>query len=192
MTKLHKLYTTQQKIFTIDDLSVIWGQNRRSDTVLSADWYVRSGALTRIWRGVYRLSDATVSESEIANKLVVPSYISGQTVLARHFLTFQVTGTIHSVAPKTKSIAIDQTTFSYHAVKPAVFNNDLGIERVDGVNVASLERAVADLLYYSKGRYQFEDLSKINWQTLRQIAKIYGQKSLIKKVKELEGIWHTT
>jgi predicted transcriptional regulator of viral defense system len=168
-------------------LSAIWGQYKRSDTVQSVSWYVKSGKLKRIRRGLYAIDRDNLDPYVVANKAVTPSYVTGFTILIKHGLSFQVTNTIHSAALKSQTIKIDDIEFIYHGIKEDIFRNDIGIEKNDDVSEASLERAVVDVIYYSGGRFQFEDyLDGIDWVKLRQIGRIYGKKSMMKALSELE------
>jgi hypothetical protein len=171
----------------LDDLGVIWGQGKRSDTVQSARDYVRSGSLTRIRRGVYGITGRNFSALELANKLIVPSYVSGETVLAKHGLTFQYTDSITSMACYGKRLSTDYGEFAYHQVKPTILYETRGIIRDGNVLIASMERAIADLLYISRGSYRFEHLHGVDWKELASIAEIYGSLLPARKVEELRS-----
>jgi len=189
MSKYIKLLQSGKNIFTTDDLSSIWGQNKRSDTVLSADWYVRTGKLHRIRRGVYAINRNDLEPFVLANKLFAPSYVSGFTILIKHGLSFQVSHAVHSVALKTREVQIDNVDFVYHAIKPSVFYNDTGIVCDGSVTEASLERAIADTIYLSGGKFEFEDyryMKRVDWRKLQKIGRIYGKKSVIENIKKLK------
>jgi predicted transcriptional regulator of viral defense system len=188
-TKYNLLLQSGQNVFNIDNLSVIWGQKKRSDTVQSVRNYVKSGQLFRLRRGLYTLNKDSLDVFEVANKAWTPSYVSGQTILAKHGTTYQSISTVHSISPTSKKIMIEGTIFLFHMVKEEIFYNQLGIENRHGIYFASLERAVADLLYYSGGNWQFENLENVNWEKLKEIALIYGQKILVERVLELEKIY---
>ncbi len=84
MTKLQKLLLLNKAVFTLDDLGVIWGYEKRSNITQSAKEYTKAGSLVRLRRGIYTLPNAEPGMAEIANKLVVPSYLTGETVLKKH------------------------------------------------------------------------------------------------------------
>jgi hypothetical protein len=73
-------------------------------------------------------------------------------------------------------------------IKEEIFYNPLGVNHDGKISEASLERAIADLLYYSRGRYEFDDFNhdKIDWKALKEIAEIYRKKSLMQRVEKLE------
>ncbi|GHU09298.1 hypothetical protein FACS189431_7120 [Alphaproteobacteria bacterium] len=188
MTKLNQLYISGMRVFNTDDLSVLWGQDKRTDTVQSVKKYTKDGKVFRLRRGLYALDAESATEGEVANKALAPSYVTGQTVLAKHGSTFQVTGTVHSAALETKKITVVDTIFQYHTLRPDIFFNSDGVEKIDGVNIATLERAIVDLVYYSRGKYQFEDVEKVNWSKMKKLAKNYN-KTTEKRIKEMEAKW---
>jgi predicted transcriptional regulator of viral defense system len=188
MTKLNRLLKTKRNLVNLDDLSSIWGQSKRSDTVQSARDYARAGKLHRIYRGVYAIDPDDIDVFVFANKAHTPSYVTGETILAKHGLTFQASNVVHSASTRSKLIKLKDACFLYHMIKEDVFYHPLGVIHDGGISEASLERAITDLLYYSRGEYDLDalDHSKIDWPTLKRIAAIYGKKSLIRRVEKLE------
>ncbi len=185
MSKLNNLLLSGRRIWTLDDMSVIWGHTKRTDTIQSAKQYARSGDLTRIRAGIYALPNEKVTATEIAGKLVVPSYITGESILRKHGASFQLSSQVTSAALKSRKITVEDTVYIYHKLHDKIFYNPLGVIE----NEATLERAVADLIYIFGGRYRFEDLSGVDWGTLREIGEIYGKKSVVKNIMELEKLY---
>jgi hypothetical protein len=185
MSKINDLLLSGRTIWTLDDMSVIWGQTKRSDTAQSAKHYARSGNLIRIRRGVYALPNAQLSPVEVANKLVVPSYLTGESVLKKSGASFQASTNITSAALVPRKITLGEVSYIYHKLNSQVFFNTLGINDA----TATLERAVADLIYIFGGRYQFEDLSGVDWGKLHEIGQIYGKKSVLTHIKKLEELY---
>jgi hypothetical protein len=186
MTKLTELLATGRRIFTLDDLSVIWGQNKRLNTSQSAKEYAKAGEFVRLRRGLYALQSAKPTLAEIAGKLIVPSYLTGETVLKKYGLSFQMDRRITSAALVSKKIDLDGTLYTYHKFSATIFYNRCGITEENGVTMATRERAVADLIYLNGANYAFEDVLSIDWPKLIEIGKIYGKKSVRENIRELE------
>ena len=186
MTKLNDLLSTNKTVFTLDDLSVIWGQDKRSNTSQSAKEYAKAGELIRLRRGLYTLPKAKPTPAEIAGKLVTPSYLTGETVLKKTGLSFQIDNRITSVALVSRKIELSGTVYTYYKFNEDIFFNPFGLINEDGMTVASRERAIADLIYLNGGGYPFEDLTGINWQDLKEIGKIYEKKSVLVNIRKLE------
>jgi predicted transcriptional regulator of viral defense system len=149
MTKLDKLLRSPMTVFGINDLSALWGQGKRSDTVQSAKHYVKTGQMFRLRRGLY----STVPEPDpltVANKLLSPSYVSGLSALIHHGFSFQFAHAISSVATVNKNLTLGSVRFEYRKLKDIAFFNRVGIIRVNELEIAAVERAVADLLYFNE------------------------------------------
>ncbi|MDR1197301.1 MAG: hypothetical protein LBL08_03475 [Candidatus Nomurabacteria bacterium] len=183
--KMKLLLKSGHNVFNMDDLGLVWGQNKRSDTVQSARDYARKGELIRLRRGLYVVDQQNIQIEEVAGRAFTPSYITGETVLAMQGLIFPATTEVYCAALKTKRIAINGYEIIYHMLKPEVFYNPIGIENRDNFAVASLERAIADLIYIYDGKYDFERLHDVDWGKLTKIGKIYQKKVVIKRIDDL-------
>jgi len=181
-TKLTKLLQSGLTVFTLNDLGIIWGQKNRSTTRQSARDYTSRGELVRLRQGVYALPDVLPDDFKLANKLLAPSYVTGQSILAASGLSFQYADTIFSVALYHRSFHVQAKTFMYSQVKAAVLYNPRGLEAMNGVAQAGPERAIADLIYLSKGRFAFERIGGIDWELLASCAQIYESEWVVKAV----------
>ncbi|MDR0645590.1 MAG: hypothetical protein LBG46_00955 [Elusimicrobiota bacterium] len=186
MTKFDTLLLSGKNIFNIDDLSALWEQTKRAQTVWSIKQYVKSGKVQRLRRGLYAIDNSKLDPYILANKALAPSYITGLTVLQKFGLSFQSTNTIHSAAQKTKIIKINNVEFIYHGIKSGAFFNDFGLEKSGSAFMASKERAIADMIYLYGSKYDFERMDGVDWDSLKEISKIYAAKSVENRVLELE------
>ena len=145
-TKLTKLLQSGLTVFPLDDLGIIWGQKSRSTTRQSARDYASRGSLLRLRPGVYALPQSKIDIYAIANKLLAPSYVSGQSVLLDAGLSFQYTDKVFSVASYNKSYKVGEKTFAYSQIKASVLFNPLGLDDTKTASVARVERAITDLI----------------------------------------------
>jgi len=173
-------------VFTLDDLGIIWGQKDRSATRQSARDYASRGSLIRLKQGVYALPETKVDPFAIANKLLAPSYVTGQSVLIGAGLSFQYTDMIFSVAAYNKSYEVGSKTYVYSQIKPSVLFNPLGLDITRAASVALVERAITDLIYLSKGRYPFERVEGIDWCLFNECAAIYDSALVLKTAARLK------
>ena len=185
-TKLTKLLQSGLKVFTLDDLGIIWGQRTRSDTRQSARDYAAQGDLIRLKPGVYTIPNQNPNVHAVANKLLAPSYVTGLSVLTKEGLSFQYTNRVFSVARYHKSYEIDDKIFVYSQVKASVLYNPLGLDGAAKVAIAGKERAITDLIYLNKGHYPFESFERIDWDLLEACANIYNCIFVPKTVSQLK------
>ncbi|MDR0887368.1 MAG: hypothetical protein LBM97_01615 [Candidatus Nomurabacteria bacterium] len=184
MTKYSEILQSRHSVFTLDDLSVLWGQSKRSDTRQSARNYATQGKLFRIKRGIYSIRREP-DIFAIANKLVVPSYITGFTVLIREGLSFQASDTIHNASIHSRKMKLGEVSFYYNKMSDKLFYNKTGIREESGTFFASVERAICDMLYFNV-RPQIDFYDKVDWEKLLEIAKIYGNKSVFARAQKMK------
>ena len=182
-TKAEILLSAPQTIFTVDDLAVLWRMPDRAKLWESIKYYVRTNRLHKVQRGVYALSE-DYSPLEAAVKLFPPAYVSHTSALAYHGSFFQYSSEIHLMAQASKRLEINGQAFVYHQLKNTVLLNQQGVEKVEGYWIASLERAICDTSYLVPG-FVFEHLSNANPERMEQLSKLYGNKALVKRIKQM-------
>ncbi|MBN1306191.1 MAG: hypothetical protein JXA13_17275 [Anaerolineales bacterium] len=183
-TRAEILITAPQTVFSVDDLATLWQIADRSRLWETIKYYIRSGRLFSIQRGVYARSK-DYSPLEAAVKIFPPAYISFTTALAIHGAYFQYTSEIHVMAQASKKLEIPNGTIViYHQLKNQILLNQQGIEKVDGYWIASLERAICDT-YYLDPSFTFEHLQNANIEKIRQLSKIYRNSALEKRLENI-------
>lgn len=181
-TNIEKLITSGKKVFTTDDLAVIWEITDRKKLIERIKYYLRRQRLIHIYKGLYAYGEYT--PVDIAQKLVPLSYLSLYTTSQMHGLTFQYYSTIFCISLKSRKYDIDDQKYEYRKVKETIFYSDLGLVKENGRTIANKERTICDLLYVFPG-FAFDNLKSINVEMLRKIAPIYGNKRLQKEVSDL-------
>ena len=92
---------------------------------------------------------------------------------------------ITTVSYLSRTISIENTVYAYRKLKNACLLNTSGINRRDnGVNMASPERALLDLLYLNPD-YYFDNLHVIDQEKLYSLLDLYQSKMLARTVKKL-------
>ncbi|MBM3146245.1 MAG: hypothetical protein FJ010_14975 [Chloroflexi bacterium] len=184
-TKIELLLSSApQTTFTIDDLAVLWSMPERYKLVRLVNYYVRTGRLYSIRRGVYTLKE-DYSPLEAAIKLSPPAYISSTTALGIHGAYFQYESDLHVMARSSKTIRLSSgQTFVYHRLKDEILLNRQGVEKVDNYWLASLERAICDTSYLTPS-FVFEHLERVEVDELRRLASIYDNHALVKRIEAL-------
>jgi len=179
-SKIEQLLESNQKVFSIEDLAHIWSENDFVKVKELAGYYADNNRIFRIKNGLYSVIEKP-DILEVAQHLVSPSYISYHTALSIHGINFQFYSDIHCISHRKRIIKVQGSTVIYHQIKPEILFNPIGIMAEKGYNLASPERAMCDSLYLSPG-LGFDNLNKINVETLFEIAEIYSNKTLVKSL----------
>ena len=178
---LDTLLRSPKTIFSTKDVALLWGEKSEAAARVRLSYYVRTGKLIRVHRGLYA-KDKNYDKFELATKIYTPSYISFETVLAKAGIVFQFYGQIFVASYVTREITTDDQTYSYKRVKDSILTNRIGVEAKNNYHIASPERAFLDVVYSNKD-YHFDNLSPLNWERVFEILPIYENKSMEKKVK---------
>jgi predicted transcriptional regulator of viral defense system len=200
LSKIEKLYQSGQKIFSVQDLSILWEIDNKKQLWSLIRYYLRRGTFFKLYKGIYAL-DKDWTQFEFAQKLVAPSYISFHSALAYHGLVFQYDSRIHSAATLSKTVETQWGTMVYHQLKDEVFFNQLGLEVYQknkqqaagqgftqqtqtNVMIAGPERAVCDSLYlYPK--QAFDSYAELEPQLLKKIANLYHNRRLLSDIQSI-------
>jgi predicted transcriptional regulator of viral defense system len=179
---LDVLLRSPKTIFSTKDVSLLWGEKNEAAARVRLSYYVRTGKLIRVHRGLYA-KDKNYDKFELATRIYTPSYISFETVLAKAGVIFQFYSRIFVASYLTREITIDGQIYSYRKIKDSILTNHAGVEAKDNYYIASPERAFLDIVYLNKD-YHFDNLSPLNWDRVFEILPIYKNKSMEKRVKK--------
>lgn len=180
MASIAKLLQTGKTIFTTPELSEIWNTLRTSAKTITTR-KVKAGKLFRITRGVFSLKP-DYNPFELASKLVPGSYISLFTVLKEKGVIFQEFDTIFSIAPRAKTIKINDLTYEYHAIKNLMFF-EKGINFEQNYSIATLERAILDCFFLFDTDFTDFKITSFNKDLFLDLSQYYNKKTAKKAQK---------
>ncbi len=181
---LKDLLRSDKTVYSFKELSLLWPAIETKNIKSRVNYYVKKGDLYRIRRGLYA-KDKNYDPLELATKIMSPSYISFETVLASAGIIFQYYTQIFVASYQSKNIVCDGKTYTFRKIKNETLMNAMGIEIKEQYSIACPERAFLDTLYLNKN-YHFDNLSGLNWNKIYEILKIYKNKRMEKVVKQLE------
>ncbi len=162
---------TNEQIFHINDLARIWQISNNQTLSITLNRYVKAGLLYRIHRGLYSLTKVDELDPIYLGVKVINNYcyLSTETILAKHGLIFQNVNYYTFVGLKSKRFKIANNHYYCRQLKKDYLFNDTGvIKKGQLFNQASLERAVADILYFNP-HYHFDNLSSVNKNKFKNI-----------------------
>lgn len=174
---------SKKTVFTFKDISLLWGMTDRKSAIAGIHYYVSTGDLYRIRRGIYA-KDKDYDKVELASRIYTPAYVSFETVLARTGMIFQYYSQIFVASYLAREIIIDGQKYVYRKIKNTVLTDPAGVLNQDGIAIATKERAFLDTLYINKD-YHFDHLGVLNWELVFQFLPLYGNKRMTQKVHAL-------
>ena len=177
---LDTLLRSKKTVFSTKDVALLWGEESEGATRVRLSYYVKTGKLIRIHRGLYA-KDGNYDKLELATRIYTPSYISFETVLTRAGINFQYYDNIFVASYVNREIEIGDQKITFIRMKNYVLSNTAGIEHNAGYAIATKERAFLDRIYVSKD-YHFDNLGSLNWDKVFEILPIYNNKRMMKKV----------
>ena len=178
------LLRSRMTVFSNEDLALLWGIENRDYLKAKVYRLIKSGQLMRIKNGLFCL-DLNYNQSELANKLITPSYISFETILAEEGVIFQSDSSIYSASNQNRTVTFSNRSYIYRKIKDNALLNNIAINSDGCVSKAIKERAIVDILYL-KPEFYFDNLSNINWDFCLDIAQIFQNKALINRIKKLK------
>jgi predicted transcriptional regulator of viral defense system len=162
-------------LYHVQDLAVLWNINNSNTLHTTISRYIRRGVLNNIYKGFY----STKPLSEI-NPLLLGltsihryGYLSTESVLIEEGVIFQDIKYITIVSNISKRFQINKNNFLVRKMQEVYLKNKTGVLLKNGIRRATLERAVADLLYFNPD-YYLDNTKNINWKKVKEIQKIIG------------------
>ena len=176
------LLRSKNSVFSTKDIALLWRETQSGATLVRLNYYVKTGKLIRIRRGIY-VKDKNYDKYEFATKIFRPSYVSFETVLGASGMTFQYYGNIFIASYLKREIKCDSQTYSFVKMKDTILSNPKGIDQTGEYAIASKERAFLDTIYRSK-KYYIDNLSPLDWDKVFEILPIYNNKKIAKTVQK--------
>ena len=181
---LVKLYRSPKTVFTAKDISNLWAETDFNNLKTKIAYYVNNGGLIRLRNGIYA-KDKNYNPQNLP-RASIPPHIS---VLRRFFrdsgVIFQHYDSIFATSDRTRKVKCDGREYVYRKIANEILYNNAGIVDDDGVATASKERAFLDMVYLFK-EYYFDNLRSMDWEKCFELAKIYKNQQLVKRLKKYQ------
>jgi predicted transcriptional regulator of viral defense system len=134
--------------WSVPDLQKVLGYKSRQTLLVVLHRLVGQGVLTRVRRGIYRVSIHSAEGALLANLLYTPSYLSFESALSRYGILSQVPYTISlATTRRSKRTTLDGTAVEYRQLRKDLF---FGHRLEKGLDIAEPEKALLDALYLMK------------------------------------------
>lgn len=177
-----KLYQNDRTVFRLNEVAMIVGESNFSSLNQKMNYYVRTGKLLNLRKGIY--AKPGYEFEELACAIFTPCYISLEYVLQKAGIVFQYDPKITLVSYLKRDIEIENRTYGFRKIKDEILYNTAGIIRKGSINIASAERAFLDLLYLEKN-YYFDNLNPLDGTKLGQLLPLYRSKVLEERLGKM-------
>jgi len=173
---IKKIYESNLLLFTTKTLRDIIKVTNENTFFKYIRRLVDEGVLNKIERDKYIISKAKVSDFELANFLVFPSYVSFESALNFWGVLLQFPYEITSATiKKTKLKKYKEKVFSYTHIDKKLF---FGYEKINNFLIANPEKALLDEIYLvSKGIKKINieelDFAKLRKKILKDYLSYY-------------------
>ena len=175
-----RLHLANQTVFTSKEMALFWSESNPNNLKNKISYYVKSGVLKSLRRGIYVLVGKPYLAYEVANRIYSPSYVSLETVLAQEGVVFQYDSRIYSLTYQSREIEIENQKFVYRKIGNGILTNPQGLKNMGSYWIATKERAFLDSLYLN-GQPHFDHLDNMDWDLCRRLLPIYSNNSLNKR-----------
>jgi hypothetical protein len=172
MYRIDTLLKLKEKLFHTNDLALLWQITNKNTLYTTIKRYIQKGVLIPIHKGFY----STIPIDQLDPfKLAIGylhqfAYISCETVLIREGIIFQKENYFTLVSGISKKFSIINHFYLVRQFKNNYLYNGRGIDNINGVMTANIERAVADMLYFNS-QFYFDNKKKINWKKVKKIQE---------------------
>lgn len=165
----------KQSIFHTSDLGVLWDIRNRNTLYTLLKRYTKAGILFRIFKGLYSLYPINQLDPFLLGLKALHeySYISTETVLAQMGIIHQIIHNITIISSKPMKFKIGAHLYISRKLQNKFLFNPVGIVERNGVRIAAVERAVADLLYFNS-KAVFDGKRLIDIQKVKQMQQEIG------------------
>jgi predicted transcriptional regulator of viral defense system len=148
-----------QHVFRTADLAVLWGISNKNTLRTTIKRYMQRGILYPIMRGLYSTRSLNkLHPYELGCAIAGSySYVSTETVLSHEGIINQIPHAITLIGKKKKDVTIAGQRFAVRVFAEKFLVQRVGIHETPTYSIASLERAVADMLHI-RSTYYFDNM----------------------------------
>lgn len=170
--KLNSLLKSSENLFHTPDLSLLWNVKKKNTLYTTIKRYVQKGVLIRIQKGFY-----SKAPLEQVNPIKLGMgflhsfcYLSTESILSQNGIISQSIPYITLISDKSKRFKIKNNFYISRQMKDSFLFDTAGITEKDGILQATIERAVADMLYFNP-HCHFDAPGLIDWEKVKEIQK---------------------
>lgn len=164
-------------VFHAGDLANLWQIQNSNTLYTTLKRYTKKGLLFRVYKGLYSLKPAGELDPLLLGlkALHTYAYVSAETVLVRAGIIQQKIDFFTLISSRSRRFSVAGNNYYARKLKDSFLYQPAGIVEEGGVKKATVERAVADLLYFNPKAHLDGAASKmIDWKKVKKIQKEIG------------------
>lgn len=171
--RLATLMKTNEKVFHVNDLANLWLIKNKNTLRTTLKRYSQTGITHRVYKGFYSL----VPISEIdpatlgAKALHGFCYLSSETILYLEGYIGQKIDYYTFISAKSQKYTIGKNHYISRQLSDKFLYNSAGIYIKNGLQMANVDRAIADILYFNP-KYHFD--RQVDWKKIKKIQQTIG------------------
>jgi predicted transcriptional regulator of viral defense system len=171
-SRFAKLARLGEQVFHTNDLASLWGISNKNTLYTTLKRYTKAGLIFRIYKGLYSIGPVDKIDPYLLGIKALHkfAYISTETALFNAGIILQDIKYITIISSKSKKFFIGDINYRSRQLNDKFLFQDYGINTKCGVNIATVERAVADILYFNPNFY-FDNPKQIDWKEVKKIQK---------------------
>lgn len=175
MYRMSELLQLDRKLYHTNDLAILWGIANKHTLYMTITRYIDKRILFPIYKGLYSTVPlASLNPLELGKAIIHRyTYLTTESILSQAGIISQRVYDYTFVANLSKRVSVGQWSFRFRKLKDDYLFNPTGVTNQNGVYVATVERAVADMLYFSP-RYHFDIPESFDFDKVKTIQKEIG------------------
>lgn len=175
MYRINELLKLDRKLYHTNDLAILWGIANKHNLYMTITRYIDRGVLFPVYKGLYSTVPLTQLNPLELGKAIIHryTYLSTESVLSQAGIIAQAVYDYTFVADQSKRVAVGQWSFRFRKLKDNYLYHPAGIVNQNGILIASIERAVADMLYFNP-KYHFDIPQNIDFNKVKSLQKEIG------------------
>jgi len=170
------LLKQDRKLFHTADLAVLFGVNSKNTLYKALSRLVAKKSLYSIYKGMYSTSPIADYNPQVLGAFALNTYcyLSTESTLFNNGIINQPPSKLTFLSKFNKNIQIDGISIVSRKLRNKFLYNTAGVTLdQDGVFIASIERAICDMLYFSPN-YYFDNSKSVDWGKVKEIKKEVG------------------
>ncbi|RJQ32446.1 hypothetical protein C4572_00905 [Candidatus Parcubacteria bacterium] len=153
--RIAEIASRGEVVFHSGDLANLWGIQNKSTLNKTLLRYAARKFIYRIYKGLYALKKIEDIDPFFLGIKAIhgPAYVSCESALYEFGILNQPPKEITLVSSFSRHFKVDGYKYRSRKMKDDFLYNDIGIEVRNGIRIASVARAVADMLYFNPRKY---------------------------------------